>query len=79
MATKSAMLTTHDELLAKVCVAATEGPIAPTIRVGRRKMNSQEDKSIRQTGFNRRTNFFIGAIVLIVLGAAALLTFKLIL
>ena len=63
------MLATRDELMATF----SEGPIVPTDSVGPRGTSSLEDTNIREVGFNRRTNFFIGAIVLAFVAAAALI------
>jgi len=73
---QSAIVATHDKLLAKVRVAVMDAPVCPA--VGGRGTSSMEDTHIRDLGFSRRTNFFVGAAVLAVLGTAALLILRII-
>jgi hypothetical protein len=50
IASEGLALSTHDELLAKVSVAVTEGPIVRTASVGERGTSSEEDPNIRISG-----------------------------
>jgi hypothetical protein len=72
------MLATCDEAVAKVRIVI-ERAIVRTANVARRAVSSEEDTNIREVGFNRRTNFLVGAIVIAVVGTAALMTLRFIL
>lgn len=71
------MLATGDEVLVKDKIAM-EGAIVAVLNVGLGGRTSTENRDISELGLGRRTNFYVGVIVLASVVTAAILAFKVI-
>ena len=54
-----------------------ESIIRPISDIARGAIESEEGLNFREVGFKRRTNLYVGAVVLLVLGTAAFISLRL--